>query len=159
MEMNCLTSLKLRSAWMPPAVAQAPMVTRYFEARRTCWIRSLSCGVVMDPSTSERSYGPFTFARDASRKLAISTSPATASNSSSQSSRLNWQPSQEANFQTASLGLCGTSDLPQPEEGFYAVVSKHGPVLADEAGTKLAMAAKSHRTFHVALHRNEDLCG
>src|SRR5271167_3197292 len=69
-------------------------------------MRSASWGVVMEPSTSERSYGPLTTAREASGKLAISTASATASSSSSQSSRLNWQPSQEENFQTASLGLC-----------------------------------------------------
>src|SRR5438874_5962083 len=37
----------------------------------------------------------------------MSMAPATASSSSSQSSSESWQPSQEANFQTASLGLCG----------------------------------------------------
>ena len=35
----------------------------------------------------------------------MSTSPASVSSSSSQSSTLSWQPSQEANFHTASLGL------------------------------------------------------
>ena len=54
-EVNSSTSLKLRSAWMPPAVAQAPMVTRKREARRTSWMRSASWGVVIEPSTSERS--------------------------------------------------------------------------------------------------------
>ena len=44
---------------MPPAVAQAPMVTSAFDAARTRWIRSASCSVVIEPSTSERSYGPF----------------------------------------------------------------------------------------------------
>ena len=34
-------------------------VTRTFELRRISWIRSASCGVVIEPSTSERSYGPF----------------------------------------------------------------------------------------------------
>src|SRR5216683_3693604 len=156
MEMNSLTSLKLRRAWMPPAVAQAPMVTRYFEARRTWWIRSASCGVVMDPSTSERSYGPFTFARDASRKLAISTSPATASSSSSQSSRLSWQPSQEANFQTASFGLClrAISYLPLCEQAVHTAVLEDGPILADEVWSVLAVPTEADGTFHVALHRD-----
>jgi hypothetical protein len=57
MEMKSLTSLKLRSAWMPPAVAQAPMVKSLLDARRIAWIRSASWGVVIDPSTSDRSYG------------------------------------------------------------------------------------------------------
>ena len=37
----------------------------------------------------------------------MSIAPATASSSSSQSSSESWQPSHEANFQTASLGLAG----------------------------------------------------
>ena len=65
-------------------------------------------GVVIEPSTSERSYGPPAIALDASAKWAISTAPATASSSSSQSSRLSWQPSQEANLNTPSLGRLET---------------------------------------------------
>ena len=38
-------------------------------------MRSASSAVVIEPSTSERSYGPATGALDASRKYAISTSP------------------------------------------------------------------------------------
>src|SRR6266699_6050646 len=118
------------------------MVTRYLEARRTWWIRSSSCGVVIDPSTSERSYGPFTTARDASGKLAISISPATASSSSSQSSRLNWQPSQEENFQTASFGFCVRiiSNLPLCEQLLNLAVLEHGAVLADEVRQILAVS-------------------
>src|ERR1700693_3225386 len=52
---NSRTSLKLRSAWMPPAVAQAPMVTRARDCRRTVCRRCASCGVVTEPSTSDRS--------------------------------------------------------------------------------------------------------
>ena len=73
--------------------------------RRISWMRSASCGVVIEPSTSERSYGPSATALDASRKSATSTAPASASSSSSMSSSVSWQPSQEANFQTASVGL------------------------------------------------------
>jgi len=40
---------------MPPALAQAPMLTSTFETRRTAWMRSASCGVVIEPSTSVRS--------------------------------------------------------------------------------------------------------
>ena len=52
---NSATSAKLRSAWMPPAVAQAPIVTSRRELCRICWMRSASSAVVTDPSTSERS--------------------------------------------------------------------------------------------------------
>jgi len=49
------TSAKFRSAWMPPEVAHAPMVTRNRELARICWMRSASPGVVIDPSTSDTS--------------------------------------------------------------------------------------------------------
>jgi len=45
----------LRSAWIPPAVAHAPMVTRIRDWSRIRRMRSASCGVVIDPSTSETS--------------------------------------------------------------------------------------------------------
>src|ERR1039457_1432915 len=145
MEMNSFTSLKLRSAWIPPAVAHAPMVTRNLEARRMPWMRSASCGVVMEPSTS---------AGEASGKFAISTAPATASSSSSQSSRLNWHPSHEENFQTASLGLRNAiSDLRLAKNGRDAGQREYRAVLADKGGTVLAMAAKADAAFHVAFRR------
>src|SRR5271165_4265678 len=152
MEVNSFTSLKLRSAWIPPAVAQAPIVTRNLEARRMPWMRSASCGVVMEPSTRDRSYGPLTTAREASGKFAISTASATASSSSSQSSRLNWQPSQEENFQTASLGLRkAMSDLRLAKNGGYASEREDRAVLADEGRAILAMTAKADPAFHVAF--------
>src|SRR5271165_1803808 len=152
MEVNSFTSLKLRSAWMPPAVAQAPIVTRNLEARRMPWIRSASCEVVMEPSTRERSYGPLATAREASGKFAISTAFATASSSSSQSNRLNWQPSHEENFQIASLGLrLAISDLRPAEKRGDAIVGKHGAVLAGEHWPVLAVSAQSDAAFHIAF--------
>ena len=53
------TSAKLRSAWMPPAVAQAPMVTR--NRRLLADLRGSAprrAAVVIDPSTRDTSYGP-----------------------------------------------------------------------------------------------------
>ncbi len=55
MERYSATSAKLRSAWMPPLVAQAPIVTKRREALRTSWMRSASAVVVTEPSTSETS--------------------------------------------------------------------------------------------------------
>ena len=49
------TSAKFRSAWMPPAVAHAPMVISVRDCSRICRIRSASCAVVTEPSTSETS--------------------------------------------------------------------------------------------------------
>ncbi len=85
------------------------MVTSVFDHARMSRIRSASACVVTDPSTSEMSYGPGCTADDASRKCAIVTRPASVSSSSSQSSRVSWQPSQEANFHTASVGLVITA--------------------------------------------------
>ena len=65
---NSRTSLKLRSAWMPPAVAQAPMVISVRDCLRTACSRSASCGVVTEPSTSDTSYGPRMTPRVASGK-------------------------------------------------------------------------------------------
>ena len=50
------------------AVAHAPMVTSLPEASRMSWMRSASWGVVIDPSTSETSYGPGASNRVASGK-------------------------------------------------------------------------------------------
>src|SRR6478672_7806004 len=169
--MNSRTSAKLRSAWMPPAVAQAPIVTRKRDILRTSWMRSASCAVVIEPSTRERSYGPLTTARDASGKLAISTAPATASKSSSQSSRLNWQPSNDENFQTASFGLrlavisClivrgsirRALDVAFDEPVLDRGIAEHRPILADEERSELAVPTVADGAFHVALHRDEDL--
>src|SRR5512145_296522 len=79
------------------------------------------------------------------------------SSSSSQSSRLNWQPSHEANFQTASfLRLRVISNLPYAQPWPDAVESKEGPVLANESRAEQAVPAKSSRAFHVALYRNKN---
>ena len=66
--MKSSTSAKFFSAWIPPEVAQAPIVTSRFDFARTSLIRSTSCGVVIEPSTKERSYGPSTSPLVASRK-------------------------------------------------------------------------------------------
>ena len=108
---NSPTSAKLRRACTPPAVAHAPIVTSAFDARRTSWIRSASWAVVIEPSTSDRSYGPSTTPLVASRNSASWTAPATASSSSSRSRSDSWQPSHDANFQTASFG-CVTARAP-----------------------------------------------
>jgi hypothetical protein len=80
------------------------MVTSTFDCSRTCRMRCASPDVVIEPSTSDTSYGPGRTVLDASRKCEIRTALATAASSSSQSSRVSWQPSHEANFQTASVG-------------------------------------------------------
>ena len=48
-------SAELRKACTPPAVAHAPMVISSPERARTSTMRSASCAVVIDPSTSEMS--------------------------------------------------------------------------------------------------------
>ena len=48
-------SAKFRSAWIPPAFAQAPIVISLPEIRRISRIRSTSSGVETEPSTIETS--------------------------------------------------------------------------------------------------------
>src|SRR6516162_3694266 len=88
----------------------------------------------------------------------MSSCAATASSSSSQSSRLSWQPSQEANFHTARRGRArrATSDLPRIEERGDAVEAKDRTVATDKGGSELAMPAQPDCAFHIALHRNKN---
>ena len=75
----------------------------------------------------------------------MSISPASGSSSSSQSSSESWQPSQEANFQTASVrGAAGRSQLRHPHERLDEVVAEDRPVLADEQRAR-AGSARSGR--------------
>src|SRR5579862_1737155 len=119
---------------MPPEVAQAPIVTRKRDAARTCWMRCASSAVVIDPSTSDRSYGPGSTWLDASVNDAMCSDPAMASNSSSQLSSVSWQPSQEANFHTASVGsaCASTSHLPDGEPAGKRLVAEDRAVAADQ---------------------------
>ena len=88
-DVNSSMSAKLRSACTPPPVAQAPIVTRVVDCARISLMRRSSAAVVIEPSTSDTSYGPATTALEASRKVAIRTSSAIVSSSSSQSSSVN----------------------------------------------------------------------
>ena len=67
--------------------------------------------------------------------------------------QVSWQPSHEANFQTASFGLRGLfiSQFANVEQRFHPVVAKNRTVLADERRPELAMTAKTDRAFHIAL--------
>ena len=62
----------------------------------------------------------------------MSSSPASASSSSSQSSSDSWQPSQEANFHTASCAW--RSQLGHPHQRLDDVVAEHGPSLQMNSG-------------------------
>src|SRR5271168_2764446 len=88
----------------------------------------------------------------------MSSFSATASSSSSQSSRLSWQPSQDANFHTANRGRArlATSDLANAENPGDAVKAEDRSVTADESGPELTMPAQPNRAFHIALHRQID---
>src|SRR5512133_67986 len=146
---------------MPPAVAQAPIVTSTCEAARTSLIRSASSAVVIEPSTSETSYGPATVALEASRKCAISTRSASARSSSSTSRRLNWQPSHELNFHTASVGRDSASvgrdsisELPYRKPAGDLIPCEDRAVPADQHGPELAVATVTDAAAHVALERD-----
>src|ERR1700756_543022 len=143
-------SAKLRSACTPPAVAHAPMVTSSLDCSRISRMRCSSWWVVIDPSTSDTSYGPPTIALDASAKVAICTWSARVSSSSSQSSRVSWQPSQEANFHTANVvGL--TLNLLPLQQRAGNVVTDDGAVAAQQQRTQLAMTAPADSALHVAF--------
>src|SRR5690606_5110315 len=123
------------------AVAQAPMLTSLRDSRRTSRMRSATWGVVMEPSTSETSYGPLRDGVVASAKRSMRTASASASSSSSRFSTESWHPSQEANFQTASVGLFrlrAISHLTDVDEGPEPLVGEHRSVLAHEVGDELA---------------------
>ena len=79
-EMKSSTSAQFFSDWIPPAVAQAPIVIKVVDMERISPMRAASCSVVTDPSTMERSYGPGDSARVASGKYAISIAPAMVRN-------------------------------------------------------------------------------
>src|SRR3974390_3355786 len=82
---------------------------------------------------------------------------AMAKRSSSRSRRESWQPSQEVNFHTASLGMRpAISDLPLFEPILDAAVRENRPVLADEQRPQLAVAAQTHAALHVALQGNKN---
>src|SRR5674476_592254 len=81
--------------------------------------------------------------------------------SSSQLSRVSWQPSQEANFQTASFGrpFSVTSHLPESEQTSDLRVGQHRAVDADEQLAVLAVPAQAHPAAHVALEGDPDTAG
>ena len=81
------------------------MVTSARERRRTSWMRSASCGVVIEPSTSDRSYGPATIAPRRLGEIGDLDRAGDGEQLVLAIEQLSWQPSQEANFQTASFGL------------------------------------------------------
>src|SRR5450755_2820543 len=79
-------------------------------------------------------------------------------NSSSQSSRLNWQPSQEANFQTASFGfrLRIILDLPFHQQRSQTAILEDRSIFTDEVWPVLTMSTETNAAFHVAFHREKD---
>src|SRR6056297_1644842 len=88
----------------------------------------------------------------------MSTSPAMASSSSSADSSESWQPSQEANFHTATLGLpmrssitATSSQLPHIEQPGHLGPGEHRAVTAQEHRSELAVAAGADTAAHVAL--------
>src|SRR5208283_1745750 len=96
--------------------------------------------------------------RVASGKYAISTAPTTASSSSSASSRLSWQPSQDANLKTAIFGLVFfILELILIQHWTNLLVGKHRSVLANEMRAVLAVAAEANRALHVSFHGEVNL--
>ena len=95
-------------AWIPPAVAHAPIVTSRWVTARSRAISSACSGVLIEPSTNRTSYGPADDARSPRRTRRGRPGSAIASSSSSRSRSVSWQPSHEANFTTPIRGRFGT---------------------------------------------------
>src|SRR6478672_1794940 len=97
---------------------------------------------------------------DASGKYASSTSPASVRSSSSKSSKLNWQPSHDANLKTPSFNLCfGLELMVSLQPRLHLWIGKNGSVFADEERSHLAMTTEPNGALHVTLHREIDLAG
>src|SRR5664279_2604863 len=81
--------------------------------------------------------------------------------SSSQFSSVSWQPSQEANFHTASFGRSGSamSQLPCSQQAGNPGERQHRTVDADEQLAILAVPAQADPAAHVALEGDADLAG
>ena len=71
------------------------------------------------------------------------------------SRRLSWQPSHEANFQTASRGLrlVAISYLPFAKEALNLIHAKDRAVAADKVWSILAVSAHGRAALHVTLQR------
>src|SRR5690242_9609379 len=92
----------------------------------------------------------------------MSIAPVTASSSFSQSNRLSWQPSQDANFHTASFGLffrCTAIllNFPFAQKMFYLTMADNWSIFADKFRPKLAVTAQPNPTFHISFQRNIDV--
>src|SRR5579864_7708803 len=98
---------------------------------------------------------------DISGKNAMSTAPASATSSSSQSSRLNWHPSHDANLNTPMRGfefLVAFLELTMASHPAAQLrVTEHRSVLAQEVRAHLAVPAEAHRALHVEFHGQENL--
>ncbi len=144
---------KLRRAWIPPAVAHAPIVTRN---RGTPPDAVDPLGVVRrrDGALDEDEV-PRAPSRRRGRprgSCRSKTAPATARSSSSQSRRESWQPSQDANLKTASLGFCVRhSKLPPGHEVPDVGAGEDRTVPADELRPALAVPAQADAALHVPL--------
>src|SRR5271167_968164 len=87
----------------------------------------------------------------------MSTAAAMSSSSSSASSRVSWQPSQEANLKTAILSLGLLLELIFLQQRPHLVIGKDRSVFANEVRSVLAMAAEADSALHVPFHRKIDI--
>ena len=148
---------------MPPAVAQAPIVTSSGRgSRRSRTISSACSGVLIEPSTRRTSNGPDERREVASANSTMSNRSAIASRSSSRSRSVSWQPSHDANLTTPTRGRRGARAAGVDGRSSEALPSKAAPssatredraVPADEEAAELAVAAQADAARHVPLER------
>ena len=154
---------------MPPAVAQAPIVTSV--GRRGAQPDDL-LGLLRraDRAFDEagRRTGPDERREVASANSTMSTRSAIASSSSSRSSSVSWQPSHDANLTTPIRGRvrrrpwrARRERQPSealPAEGVAELGDREdGAVAADEERAQLAVAAQPDAAGHVPLERQPDV--
>ena len=159
-DVNSRTSAKLRSAWIPPAVAQAPIEMTRSEARGPRGCARCRRRVVIDPSTIERSYGPgdrrprrlqevgdLDLAGDRQQLvLAVEQGQLAAVTGRELPDREPRQARGAHSWRTAS-------------EWLHPLPGEHRAVRAHERRSQLAVSALRDGALHVALHRHPDVRG
>ena len=128
-------------------------------------MRSTSSGVLTEPSTSDRSYGPGAGRARPLQEVGDLQLGGDAEQFVLAVEQVSWQPSHEANLNTPSRGRAGgavsvlKSQLPYGEQGPGVVVADDGAVAAEQQRPELAVSAMADATAHVAFERDPDAVG
>ena len=159
--MKSSTSAKFRSAWIPPAVAQAPIVTRRRDLARTSWIRSASCGRG-DRALDQREVIGALDRRRASPPGSRRPRSAPASDEqlvlAVEQARAGSRRRRRTSRPRAWAWLAPSHSSRTPRRVRIRSSGKTGPSLQTNRA-ELAVAAVADGALHVALHRDVDALG